>query len=172
MRFWIWGEPGKASIVKVNAPSAIAPGISRLGIPASRNITAASGYTAKATTKSETPPYVRIAHASTTATIARRGPSARTIAAAIDPAAAAGLHQLAEDRPEQEQREERFDIPRRMAHERLGEAGQQRQPGKGNRQHREDGGEDDHREAPIGERHQQAQREENRDQFQGHGVFN
>ncbi|MNL27153.1 hypothetical protein D3C87_1487230 [compost metagenome] len=32
MMFWICGDPGIASIVKVNAPSAMVAGISRLGI--------------------------------------------------------------------------------------------------------------------------------------------
>src|SRR5262249_15906312 len=32
IRFWICGEPGSASIVRVNAPSATHPGISRLGM--------------------------------------------------------------------------------------------------------------------------------------------
>jgi len=31
MAFWIAGDPGSAVMVKVNAPSAIVPGISRLG---------------------------------------------------------------------------------------------------------------------------------------------
>ena len=56
MMFWICGEPGSASIVKVNAPSATVQGISRFGIPLCRNISAANGYTAKTTTKSDTPP--------------------------------------------------------------------------------------------------------------------
>ncbi|MNF19311.1 hypothetical protein D3C80_2240090 [compost metagenome] len=43
MMFWICGVPGNAVIVKVNAPSAIAPGISRLGMPPWRNISAAKG---------------------------------------------------------------------------------------------------------------------------------
>ena len=32
MMFWICGLPGKESIVNVNAPSAIVPGISRFGM--------------------------------------------------------------------------------------------------------------------------------------------
>lgn len=43
-------------MVKVKLPSAIAPGISRLGVPLSRNSAAAIGKTAKATTKRLTPP--------------------------------------------------------------------------------------------------------------------
>ena len=35
--FWIAGVPGKADMVKVVVPSAIAAGISRLGIPEERN---------------------------------------------------------------------------------------------------------------------------------------
>ena len=41
--FWIAGVPGSAVIVKVNAPNAIAPGISRLGIFNLRNNCAAIG---------------------------------------------------------------------------------------------------------------------------------
>jgi len=43
MMFWICGLPGRASIVTVNAPSAMVPGISRLGMPLWRNISAAKG---------------------------------------------------------------------------------------------------------------------------------
>ena len=43
MMFWICGVPGSASMVKVNAPSAIVPGIRRLGMPAWRNSSAANG---------------------------------------------------------------------------------------------------------------------------------
>ena len=41
--FWICGEPGRESIVNVKAPSATAQGISRLGMPLWRNISAAKG---------------------------------------------------------------------------------------------------------------------------------
>ena len=37
MAFWIAGVPGSAVIVNVNEPRAMAPGMSRLGTPASRN---------------------------------------------------------------------------------------------------------------------------------------
>ena len=43
MMFWICGVPGSASIVKVNAPSAMVAGMSRFGMPAWRNISAANG---------------------------------------------------------------------------------------------------------------------------------
>ena len=56
MMFWICGVPGNESIVNVNAPSAIVPGISRFGMPPRRNISAANGYTANTTTNRETPP--------------------------------------------------------------------------------------------------------------------
>ncbi|MOA44002.1 hypothetical protein D3C78_1662230 [compost metagenome] len=41
--FWIAGVPGSAVMVKVKAPRAMAPGISRLGMPASRNSAAPIG---------------------------------------------------------------------------------------------------------------------------------
>ena len=41
---WICGDPGSESMVKVKAPRAIVPGISRFGIPLWRNISAANGY--------------------------------------------------------------------------------------------------------------------------------
>jgi hypothetical protein len=43
MMFWICGVPGTASMVKVNAPSAIGRGMSRFGMPPWRNISAANG---------------------------------------------------------------------------------------------------------------------------------
>ncbi len=43
MMFWICGVPGSESMVKENAPSAIAPGISRFGILLCRYISAANG---------------------------------------------------------------------------------------------------------------------------------
>ncbi len=43
MMFWICGVPGNESMVKVKAPSAIVPGISRFGIRAWRNSSAAKG---------------------------------------------------------------------------------------------------------------------------------
>ena len=43
MAFWMAGEPGSADMVKEKAPSARAPGISRLGISALRNRAAATG---------------------------------------------------------------------------------------------------------------------------------
>ena len=54
--FWIAGVPGIAVMVKVNAPSATAAGISRCGTSASRNSAFASGTTTNATTKRLTPP--------------------------------------------------------------------------------------------------------------------
>ena len=54
--FWIAGVPGSAVIVKVNEPSAIAAGIRRFGMSARLNNAFAIGYTANATTNSETPP--------------------------------------------------------------------------------------------------------------------
>ncbi len=54
--FWMAGVPGRAVIVKVNEPSAIAPGIRRFGMACSRNKDLAIGYTANATTNSDTPP--------------------------------------------------------------------------------------------------------------------
>ena len=56
MAFWIDGVPGAAVIVKVAAPSTMAAGIRRLGICACRNSVSAIGYTAKATTNTDTPP--------------------------------------------------------------------------------------------------------------------
>lgn len=56
MMFWICGVPGRAIIVKVKAPSAMVPGINRLGMAAWRNSSAANGYTANTTTNSDTPP--------------------------------------------------------------------------------------------------------------------
>ena len=41
--FWMDGAPGRAVIVKVAAPSAIAPGMSRFGIPACLNNVDATG---------------------------------------------------------------------------------------------------------------------------------
>lgn len=43
MMFWICGVPGRASMVKVKAPSAMVPGISRLGMSTWRNSSAANG---------------------------------------------------------------------------------------------------------------------------------
>ena len=43
IRFWIWMVPGRQVIVNVNDPKAMAAGIRRLGISASRNIAAAKG---------------------------------------------------------------------------------------------------------------------------------
>ena len=54
--FWIAGVPGSAVIVKVKAPSAIVAGISRRECPARMNSATAIGWTAKATTNSDTPP--------------------------------------------------------------------------------------------------------------------
>ncbi|MCY1466820.1 hypothetical protein D9M71_852770 [compost metagenome] len=56
MMFWICGVPGRASMVKLNAPRAMVAGISRLGMSLWRNISAANGYTANTTTNSDTPP--------------------------------------------------------------------------------------------------------------------
>ncbi len=56
MAFWICGVPGSAVIVNVNEPRAMEAGISRFGTPASRNIAAAIGKIAKATTNRDTPP--------------------------------------------------------------------------------------------------------------------
>ena len=43
MMFWVCGVPGRASMVKVNAPSAMVAGMSRLGMSLWRNISAAKG---------------------------------------------------------------------------------------------------------------------------------
>src|SRR3974390_2219419 len=73
--FWIAGVPGSADIVKVEVPSAIAAGTSRLGIPAVRNSACALGTITKNATNRLTPPYVTKAPARTTVRIARRGPN-------------------------------------------------------------------------------------------------
>jgi hypothetical protein len=44
MMFWIWGVPGRESIVNVSAPKAIVPGIRRFGILLCRKIPASKGY--------------------------------------------------------------------------------------------------------------------------------
>lgn len=84
MTFWISGEPGIAVIVKVNAPKAIVPGISLLGISASLNKIFANGYNIKATTNKETPPYVKSAPDRTMARITLSFPSFVVINDAID----------------------------------------------------------------------------------------
>lgn len=43
MMFWICGVPGRVSMVKVKAPSAIVPGIRRLGMFERRKSSAAKG---------------------------------------------------------------------------------------------------------------------------------
>ena len=52
MAFWIAGVPGMADMVKVEVPSAIAAGISRRGMPASRNSAVAIGTSTKIATNS------------------------------------------------------------------------------------------------------------------------
>jgi len=54
--FWMDGVPGKAVIVNVKAPKAMAAGINRCGRPVYTKSAWASGQAAKATTKSDTPP--------------------------------------------------------------------------------------------------------------------
>ena len=54
--FWIEGVPGMADMVKVIVPSASAGGISRRGMPAPRNSTAAIGTSTKIATNRLTPP--------------------------------------------------------------------------------------------------------------------
>ncbi len=56
MAFWIAGVPGRADIVKVEAPSMIAAGIRRLGIAAARNSACAIGAMTKKATNRLTPP--------------------------------------------------------------------------------------------------------------------
>ena len=56
--FWMAGVPGNAVIVNVEVPSAIAAGISRLGISAARKIACAIGASTKKATNRLTPPYV------------------------------------------------------------------------------------------------------------------
>ena len=75
MVFCTWGEPGRAVMVKVNAPRAMEPGISLLGMSAALKREMAMGRTTKVTTKRETPPYVRTAQHRTTASIALSLPS-------------------------------------------------------------------------------------------------
>ena len=87
MAFCMAGVPGRAVIVKVKAPSAIAGGIRRCGTAACRNNAAATGNTAKATTKRLTPPYVSTAQASTTAITARVSPSRSVMPRAMESAA-------------------------------------------------------------------------------------
>ena len=54
--FWIAGVPGSADIVKVEVPSAIAAGTSRLGMSAVRNTACAIGTSTKNATNRLTPP--------------------------------------------------------------------------------------------------------------------
>ena len=75
MAFWIAGVPGSADMVKVKAPSAIAPGISRLGISASRNSAAATGIWRRRRRMPRRRRRSERAQHSTTEMIARSGPS-------------------------------------------------------------------------------------------------
>lgn len=84
--FWICGVPGSASIVKVNAPRAIVPGMRRFGMSASLNIFFAKGYTAKTTTNRLTPLYVKMAPINTIASVARFAPTSLTIVFAMEAA--------------------------------------------------------------------------------------
>ena len=54
--FWIDGVPGSADIVKVEDPSMIAAGISRLGTAAARKSSCAIGASTKNATNRLTPP--------------------------------------------------------------------------------------------------------------------
>ncbi len=56
MAFGMAGVPGMADMVKVKAPAAMAPGIRRRGMPASRNSAVAMGASTKIATNSDTPP--------------------------------------------------------------------------------------------------------------------
>ena len=56
MAFWIDGVPGRADMVKVEVPSAIAAGIRRRGTAAPRNNTCAMGLSTKKATNRLTPP--------------------------------------------------------------------------------------------------------------------
>ena len=56
MAFWIAGVPGRADMVKVEVPSAIAAGISRRGMAAARNSASAIGASTKKATNRLTPP--------------------------------------------------------------------------------------------------------------------
>ena len=56
MAFWIAGVPGKADMVKVDVPSAIAAGIRRRGMAAARNSAWAIGASTKNATNRLTPP--------------------------------------------------------------------------------------------------------------------
>jgi hypothetical protein len=54
--FWIAGVPGRADMVKVDVPSAIAAGIRRRGMAAARNSACAIGASTKNATNRLTPP--------------------------------------------------------------------------------------------------------------------
>ncbi len=56
MAFWMAGVPGRADMVKVEVPSAMAAGISRCGMLAARNSAWAIGASTKKATKRLTPP--------------------------------------------------------------------------------------------------------------------
>ena len=56
MAFWIAGVPGKADIVKVEVPSAIAAGRSRRGMPPARKSAWPIGAMTKKATNRLTPP--------------------------------------------------------------------------------------------------------------------
>src|SRR5262245_29360952 len=81
--FWIDGVPGSADIVNVDVPSRIAPGMRRPGMFAARKSACPIGPSTKNATNKLTPPYVTSAPASTTARIARCGPSFCVIQLAI-----------------------------------------------------------------------------------------
>jgi hypothetical protein len=56
MAFWIAGVPGRADMVNVDVPSAMAAGMRRRGIAAARNSDCAIGASTKNATKRLTPP--------------------------------------------------------------------------------------------------------------------
>jgi len=56
MAFWIEGVPGMPLSVKVAPPSSTAAGMKRLGVLELRRMATATGYAAKITTSTDTPP--------------------------------------------------------------------------------------------------------------------
>lgn len=160
MAFWIAGVPGKADMVKVDVPSAIAAGATSRRAGLAEELLRHGRENEKGDEKTD--PAIGDEGAGENDG-EDRAPRSELLSHEMSDGRhrAAIVHQFAEERAEQEDREELRDEARAAVHESDSPMSEQRLPCEGRRDQRRDRREQQHAPPAVGEADQNAERNEN-----------
>ena len=158
--FWIDGVPGRADMVKVEVPRAIAAGISRPGTPATRNNDCAIGRENEE--RNEKADAAICDEGAGEHHGQDRAMAAQALAHDLGDGrdSATILHELAEDGPQQKQRKELSEKAGSSSHEGLRPVGEERLAGERGSDERSSGSEQKHAPAAKGKCHEKPKAEQ------------